>query len=73
MAAVGGAGFDLAIVLFLVVFRQARIVGARISAQAWELLLAMLLMEAAFGLAGVIAAPIVYAYVKDELRAVGVI
>jgi predicted PurR-regulated permease PerM len=33
----------------------------------------MLLMEAAFGLAGVIAAPIVYAYVKDELRAVGVI
>ena len=54
-------------------FLNARIIGDRIHARAWELLLAMLLMEAAFGLAGVIAAPIVYAYVKDELRAAGVI
>jgi len=54
-------------------FLNARIIGQRIHARAWELLLAMLLMEAAFGLAGVIAAPIVYAYVKDELRGVGVI
>ena len=54
-------------------FLNARIIGERIHARAWELLLAMLLMEAAFGLAGVIAAPIVYAYVKDELRGVGVI
>ena len=54
-------------------FLNARIIGERIHACAWELLLAMLLMEAAFGLAGVIAAPIVYAYVKDELRGVGVI
>ena len=39
-------------------FLNARIVGARISAQSWELLLAMLVMEAAFGLPGVIAAPV---------------
>lgn len=48
-------------------FLNARIVGARISAQSWELLLAMLVMEAAFGLPGVIAAPIYYAYLKQEL------
>jgi predicted PurR-regulated permease PerM len=48
-------------------FLNARIVGAQISAKAWELLLAMLTMEAAFGLPGVIAAPIYYAYLKDEL------
>jgi predicted PurR-regulated permease PerM len=46
-------------------------VGTRIEARAWELLLAMLLMEAAFGVAGLIAAPIYYAYLKDELMAKG--
>ena len=54
-------------------FLNARIVGAQISARAWELLLAMLVMEAAFGLPGVVAAPICYAYVKDELRSVGLV
>ncbi|NTV95158.1 MAG: AI-2E family transporter [Thiobacillus sp.] len=54
-------------------FLNARIVGGRISARAWELLLAMLTMEAAFGLAGVIAAPIYYAYIKAELRAAGLV
>ena len=37
------------------------------SARAWELLIAMLAMEAAFGIPGVVAAPIYYAYVKAEL------
>ncbi|MDH4189873.1 MAG: AI-2E family transporter [Betaproteobacteria bacterium] len=46
---------------------NARIVGSQIRARAWELLLVMLVMEAAFGLAGVIAAPIYYAYLKQEL------
>jgi predicted PurR-regulated permease PerM len=50
-------------------FLNARIVGTQINARAWELLIAMLLMEAAFGLAGVIAAPIYYAYLKSELVA----
>lgn len=48
-------------------FLNARIVGSHIRAQAWELLLAMLVMEASFGLPGLIAAPIYYAYLKDEL------
>jgi len=50
-------------------FLNARIVGTQIRANAWELLIAMLCMEAAFGLVGVVAAPIYYAYVKAELRA----
>lgn len=50
-------------------FLNARIVGGQIRANAWELLIAMLLMESVFGLAGIVAAPIYYAYVKAELRA----
>jgi predicted PurR-regulated permease PerM len=59
--------------LFLVVvhkleyFINARIVGSEINAAAWELLLAIIAMEAAFGLPGVIAAPVFYAYAKAEL------
>jgi predicted PurR-regulated permease PerM len=49
-------------------FLNARIVGAQIKAAAWELLVAMLVMEAAFGLPGLIAAPIFYAYLKTELK-----
>lgn len=48
-------------------FINARIVGSRINAAAWELLIAMLVMEAAFGLPGVVAAPVFYAYAKAEL------
>lgn len=50
-------------------FLNARIVGSQIRANAWELLIAMLCMEAAFGLPGIVAAPIYYAYIKAELRA----
>ena len=50
-------------------FLNARIVGNQIRAHAWELLIAMVMMEAAFGLAGIVAAPIYYAYIKSELRA----
>lgn len=61
--------------IFLVVihkleyFLNARIVGAQIKSAAWELLIAMLVMESAFGLAGVVAAPIYYAFIKNELIA----
>jgi predicted PurR-regulated permease PerM len=54
-------------------FLNARIVGSQIHARAWELLTAMLLMEAAFGLVGLVAAPIYYAYLKDELAARGLV
>ncbi|MEP6608314.1 MAG: AI-2E family transporter [Burkholderiaceae bacterium] len=69
----------IASLLFLIVihkteyFLNAKIIGTRIQARAWELLVAMLAMEAAFGLAGVVAAPIYYAYVKAELAERGLI
>jgi predicted PurR-regulated permease PerM len=54
-------------------FVNARIVGSQINAAAWELLLTMLAMEAAFGLEGVVAAPVFYAYVKSELATRGLV
>ena len=50
-------------------FLSARIVGTQIQARAWELLIAMLLMETLFGISGLVAAPIYYAYLKRELAA----
>jgi len=47
-------------------FLNARIIGRRVESRTWELLMAMLAMEAAFGVAGVIAAPIYYAYLKER-------
>ena len=67
-------GLALASLTYLIIihkleyFLNARIVGGQIHARAWELLLAMLTMEAAFGFTGLMAAPIYYAYIKDELR-----
>src|SRR5471030_1070718 len=54
-------------------FLNARIVGGQISAKSWELLLAMLVFEAAFGLPGVVAGPIYYAYLKSELKQIGMV
>lgn len=54
-------------------FLNARIVGGQISAHAWELLIAMLVMEAAFGVPGIVAAPIFYAYLKHELTQAGLV
>ena len=48
-------------------FLNARIIGTRINAKAWELLIAILVMEALFGLPGVVAAPVFYAWLKMEL------
>jgi len=45
-----------------------RLVGSEVDSQAWEILLAIIVGEAAFGLAGVVMAPIVYAFIKGELR-----
>ena len=64
--AAGSLAF-LVVIHKLEYFVNARIIGGQIQAHAWELLIAMLVMDAAFGLQGVIAAPIVYAYVKKEL------
>jgi predicted PurR-regulated permease PerM len=52
---------------------NARIIGSHINARAWELLIIMLLMQAAFGIPGLIAAPVFYAYFKDEFREKGLV
>jgi predicted PurR-regulated permease PerM len=54
-------------------FTNARIVGVEVNARAWEMLCAMLAMEALFGIAGLVAAPVVYAWLKEELKAQGLI
>ncbi len=65
----------LACLAFMVVlhkleyFLNARIIGSKIDARSWELLIAMLVGESLFGMTGVIAAPVFYAYVKKELTA----
>ncbi len=64
----------LACLAFLVVihkleyFVNAKIIGHKINAAAWEILLALLLMEALFGINGLLLAPILYAYIKAELK-----
>ncbi|HJV53639.1 MAG TPA: AI-2E family transporter [Noviherbaspirillum sp.] len=69
----------VASLLFLVVihkleyFLNAKIIGSHINARAWELLAAMLTMEAMFGLPGLVAAPVFYAYVKKELNDRGLV
>jgi predicted PurR-regulated permease PerM len=57
----------LVIIHKLEYFVNAHIVGMQVHAHVWELLPAMLVMEAAFGIPGLIAAPIYYAYLKEEL------
>jgi predicted PurR-regulated permease PerM len=70
--AIAALGF-LIVIHKLEYFLNARIIGTQICARAWELLVAMLVMEAAFGLAGLVAAPIYYAYLKSELESEGMI
>ncbi len=54
-------------------FMNARIVGHEVQATAWELLSAMLLLEAVFGVHGLVAAPVVYAWLKAEVKGQGMI
>lgn len=72
-------GVGIASLLFLVLihkaeyFMNARIVGHEVQATAWELLSAMLLFEAVFGVVGLVAAPVVYAWLKAEIKEKGMI
>lgn len=54
-------------------FLNAKIVGGKIKANSWEVLIAMLVFQGAFGMAGLVAAPIYYAYLKSELEKAGLI
>jgi predicted PurR-regulated permease PerM len=72
-------GACVASLVFLIVihkleyFTNARIVGGEVHASAWELICAMVAMEAFFGLPGLVAAPVAYAWLKGELRTKGLI
>jgi predicted PurR-regulated permease PerM len=49
-------------------FLNAKIIGGRIEASPWELLVAMLIMESLVGIQGMLMAPVLYAYLKGEAR-----
>ena len=72
-------GVGVVSLLFLILihkaeyYMNARIVGHEVQATAWELLSAMLLLDAAFGIAGLVAAPVVYAWLKTEVKEQGMI
>ena len=68
MVGVSSLGF-LVLIHKLEYFTNARIVGGQVKANIWEILCAMLLMEALFGMVGLVAAPVVYAWLKAELKA----
>jgi predicted PurR-regulated permease PerM len=70
--AVASLGF-LIVIHKLEYFLNAKIIGTHINARAWELLSAMLVMETIFGLPGVVAAPVFYAYLKHELSDRGLV
>jgi predicted PurR-regulated permease PerM len=63
--AMGSLGF-LIVIHKLEYFINARFVGAQINAKPQEILVIMLLMERLFGPAGVVAAPVFYAWLKAE-------
>ncbi|WP_343595129.1 AI-2E family transporter [Acinetobacter sp.] len=69
----GAALVYLVVIHKLEYFVNAKIVGGKIDAKAWEVLLAMLVFESIFGFGGLIAAPVFYAYFKRELRDAGLI
>lgn len=52
---------------------NAKVVGSRTSTKAWELLAVMFIAESLFGIGGLVAAPLYYAYVKKELRDLGLV
>lgn len=54
-------------------FINAKVVGVRTSTAVWELLAVMFVFETLFGVAGLVAAPLYYAYVKKELQAAGLV
>ena len=54
-------------------FINAKVVGVRTNTAAWELLAVMFMGEAVFGIAGLVAAPLYYAYVKKELQINGLV
>ena len=70
--AVGSLAF-MVVIHKLEYFLNARIIGSQINAKSWEMLTAILVMETLFGMPGVVAAPVFYAYIKKELMDRGLV
>ena len=76
-----GVSFPTAVasLIFLVLIHKleylvnSRIVGGQTDSQAWEILMSILIGETAFGVAGVVMGPIIYTFVKRELRERGLV
>lgn len=72
-------GTAVASLVFLVLVHKleylinSRIVGGQTDSQAWEILMAILIGETAFGVSGVVMGPIIYAFAKRELRERGLV
>ncbi len=68
--------FNVAVysLVFLIVVHKleyyinAKIVGEKIKTSIWELLIAMLVFEAIFGVIGAVLSPVIYGYLKEELK-----
>lgn len=52
---------------------NAAVIGEKTAISIWEMLVAIALGEAAFGVAGVVAAPLYYAYLKQEAKNAGLL
>ena len=52
---------------------NAKVLGKQTNTAAWELLAVMFVGEAVFGLPGLVAGPLYYAYLKKELQAAGLV
>lgn len=72
-------GTAVASLAFLIIIHKleylinSRIVGGETDSQAWEILLAIVIGETSFGVGGVVMAPIIYAFLKRELRERGLV
>ena len=74
-----GSGAALGSLAFLIVIHKleyvinSRIVGSKTGSQIWEILMAILIGEAAFGLQGIILGPVIYTFAKRELKDKGLV
>ncbi len=58
----------LVVVHKLEYYVNAKIVGEEIKTSIWEMLIVMLVLEFTFGIIGVVMAPVIYGYLKEELK-----
>ncbi|HEY5611112.1 MAG TPA: AI-2E family transporter [Thermoanaerobaculia bacterium] len=74
-----GTGAAIASLIFLVTIHKleyvvnSKIIGSKTGSEMWEILLAVLIGEAAFGIPGIVLAPVLYTFTKRELRARGLV